>query len=45
LRLTFCGEKPDRLVEGARRLCRAFQEVGAGRQVGVRAIARPASLV
>ena len=45
LRVTFCGEKPERLAEGARRLCRAFREVGAGRLAGVRAVARPASLV
>jgi GntR family transcriptional regulator/MocR family aminotransferase len=45
MRLTFCGEKPERLAEGARRLCRAFREVGAARAVGRRAVARPASLV
>ena len=44
LRLTFCGEKPERLAEGARRLCRAFEQVGAGRRRAA-AVARPASLV
>jgi DNA-binding transcriptional MocR family regulator len=45
IRLTFCGEKPERLAEGARRLSRAFREVGAAKAVGRRAVARPASLV
>jgi DNA-binding transcriptional MocR family regulator len=45
LRLAFCGEKPDRLVEGARRLCRALRELGAGRAAGRRAVARPMPLV
>jgi GntR family transcriptional regulator/MocR family aminotransferase len=45
LRIAFCGEKPARLAEGAGRLCRALRELGAGRSVGRRAVARPMPLV
>ena len=45
LRLAFCGEKPERLAEGARRLGRALREMRPPRRGEQRAAARPMPLV